>query len=70
MLVLMDDNYDPVEIYEAEREDLLEAVEKAGSSRSKRGAVSVAKFKIIAQRVWSQDSGVEDDGIWDNQAGA
>jgi hypothetical protein len=69
MLVLLDENYDPVEIYEAEREDILEAADKTSSNRSKRGAVSVAKFKIIGHLVWSRDSGVEDDGIWDNQAG-
>ncbi len=69
MLVLLDENYDPVEIYEAEREDILEAADKTSSNRSKRGAVSVAKFKIIGHLVWSHDTGVEDDGIWDNQAG-
>ncbi len=68
MLVLMDDNYEPVEIYEAERDDLLEAVDTS-SSRSKRGAVSVAKFKIIGHLVWSREHGIEDDGLWDNQAG-
>ena len=69
MLVLLDENYDPVEIYEAERDDILAAVDKTSSNRSKRGAVSVAKFKIIGHLVWSRDTGVEDDGIWDNQAG-
>jgi hypothetical protein len=69
MLVLMDDNYDPVEIYEAEREEIMEAVEKSSSSRSKRGAVSVAKFKIIGRLVWSRDNGGEVDEVWDNQAG-
>lgn len=69
MLVLMDENYEPVEIYEAEREDVMEAVDKSSSSRSKRGAVSVAKFKIIGQLVWSRENGVEDNEVWDNQAG-
>jgi len=69
MLVLMDENYDPIEIYEAERDDLLEAVDKTSSNRSKRGAVSVAKFKIIGRLAWSRENGVEDDEVWDNQAG-
>lgn len=69
MLVLMDDNYEPVEIYEAERDEVLEAADKTSSNRSKRGAVSVAKFKIIGRLVWSRENGIEDDGIWDNQAG-
>lgn len=69
MLVLMDDNYDPVEIYEAEREEIMAAVDKSSSNRSKRGAVSVAKFKIIGRLVWSRDDGGEVDEVWDNQAG-
>lgn len=69
MLVLMDDNYDPVEIYEADREELLEAVDKTSNNRSKRGALSVAKFKIIGRLVWTRENGVEDDEVWDNQAG-
>ena len=69
MLVLMDENYEPLEIYEAERDDVLEATEKTSSNRSKRGAVSVAKFKIIGHLAWSRENGVEDDEVWDNQAG-
>ena len=68
MLVLMNEDYEPVEIYEADRQAVLEAVDKTSSNRSKRGAVSVAKFKIIGRLVWSSGGG-EDDQIWDNQAG-
>jgi hypothetical protein len=68
MLVLMDENYEPVEIYEAERDDVLEAADKTSNNRSKRGAVSVAKFKIIARLVWTREKGVEGDEMWDNRA--
>lgn len=68
VLVLMDEGYEPYEIYEAERDDLLEAVDKTSSNRGKRGAVSVARFKAIARLVWTRENGVEDDGVWDNQA--
>lgn len=69
MLVLMDENFEPFEIYEAEREDILaELQEAAASRRSRRGAMSVAKFKNIGRRVWTRENGVEDDEIWDNQA--
>ncbi len=68
LLVLMDESYEPYEIYEAERDDLLEVVDKTSSNRSKRGAVSVARFKAIARLVWTRENGVEDDGVWDNQA--
>lgn len=68
MLVLMDENYDPVEIYEAERNEVLEAMDKTSSNRNKRGAVSVARFKIIGRPVWTRENGVEDGKVWDNQA--
>jgi hypothetical protein len=70
MLIMMDESYEPVEIYEAEREDILEALQDSGKSkRSKRGAMSVAKFKIISRLVWTREEGVVDDEIWDNQSG-
>jgi len=68
MLVLMDANYDPVEIYEADREEVLEAMDKSSGNRSKRGAVSVARFKIIGRLVWTREDGVVEDAVWDNQA--
>lgn len=68
MLVLLDENYEPSEIYEAEREDVIEVLDKVSQSRNKRGAVSVARFKVIARRVWTREGSIEDDGVWDNQA--
>ncbi len=69
MLVVLDEDYEPTEVYEAEREDILEAVGEGGSSRrSKRGALSLAKFRIISELVWDRDQGVLDDGYWDNTA--
>lgn len=68
VLVLMDENFEPFELYEAEREDVLQAVqESAASRRSGRGALSVAKFKRIARLVWTREEGLVDDGIWSNQ---
>lgn len=69
MLVLMDENYEPVEIYEAERDDVLEVTDKTSSNRSKRGAVSVARFKIIGRLAWARENGVVDNEVWNNQAG-
>ncbi|MCP4043029.1 MAG: hypothetical protein GY731_13925, partial [Gammaproteobacteria bacterium] len=55
--------------YEVERDDLNEVFEETGSSkRSRRGAISVARFKIIGQLIWTRENGIEDDGYWDNQA--
>ena len=67
LLVLMDEDYEPYEIYKARREELAEYVD-ASSRRAKRGAMSVARFKIISELVWDRVSGRQ-DGVWDNQAG-
>lgn len=70
LLVLMDDNYEPFEIYEAERAIVLDAAAEAESSkRAKRGLLSVAKFKAISQLVWTREEGEIADEIWDNQSG-
>ncbi len=66
VLVLMDENYEPVEIYELDREEIMEDLMKSDSKRKKRGAMSVAKFKIIGRLVWAAGEGVVDDEIWDN----
>lgn len=67
VLVLMDENYEPYEIYQALRDDLAEFAGPSGSNRSKRGAMSVARFKIVGELVWDRVNG-RSDGVWDNQA--
>lgn len=70
VLVLMDEAFEPVELYEAERDAILEALDEgAGSKRAKRGIMSVARFKAIARLVWTRDEGPVEDEIWDNQGG-
>ncbi len=66
VLVLMDEDYEPYEIYEAEREELLEYIDKSSSGRVKRGALSVARFKIIGSLVWARDGGLDAE-VWSNQ---
>jgi hypothetical protein len=54
VLVLYDKEYEPIEIYAASREEIDTAMErKANPNRQKRGAMSVAQFKAIAERVWA-----------------
>lgn len=57
VLVLFDDDYLPVEMYEATEEDIKEATEsKSGATNKKRGVMSVAQFKKIGQLVWNTSS--------------
>lgn len=71
VLVLMDDNHEPYEIYEAQRAELSrELAQDEGHSRSKRGAMSVAKFKHLSQLVWTREEGEITEELWENQSGA
>ncbi len=61
VLVLMDEEYEPYEIYQAERPDIEEFVDESNSSRAKRGALSVARFKIIGRLRWDSANGLDSD---------
>jgi hypothetical protein len=68
LLVLLDEQYEPSEIFEASREMIEEAMTEAGDSkRSNRGAMSVARFRHIARLVWCREDGeVDGEELWDN----
>jgi len=62
VLVLMDESYHPTEIYRADREVIESLEDETGKSRrNSRGALSVARFKMIGDLVWS------DDGLGEEQ---
>ena len=67
LLVLLDEQYEPFEIYDASREVIEESMAEAGeSNRSKRGAMSVARFRRIARLAWCREEGaVDDDEVWE-----
>ena len=55
VLVLMNDNYDPYEMYGIDRASLEDNSESKDSKKGKRGAMTVARFKKIATLVWSSE---------------
>ncbi len=60
LLVILDEDYEACEIYEASREQLSDALAGSESSnRTKRGALSIAKFKNIGWLVWTRETGIE-----------
>lgn len=65
VLVLMDEDYQPYEIYEADKADLLHYLGQSSEARKKRGAMSVARFKIISKLRWTREDGLEDE-LWEN----
>lgn len=53
LLVLLDEEYNATEIYEADREVVVAALTAPGSrSRNERGALSIGKFKSIGMPRW------------------
>lgn len=57
LMVLLDDNFDAFEIYEAERASVLETLSAPGSrARNERGALAVSKFKAIGRLRWKRAS--------------
>ena len=54
VLVLMDDDYEPFEIYEIDRTTLSDNVLDPHSKKAKKGAMTVARFKKIATLSWSR----------------
>lgn len=59
ILSLMNNDFEPMEMYEASHQEITEAISGSDSKRAKRGAISVAKFKIIGKLVWTKELGVE-----------
>jgi hypothetical protein len=58
LLVLMDEEFEPLQIFEADRPQITAALAEPGSkARNERGALAVNKFKSIGRQVWSSDNG-------------
>jgi hypothetical protein len=56
MLVLMDESFQPLEIYEAKISDVRVELEKEESkARNIRGSLGINKFKKIGSRVWPRN---------------
>lgn len=68
VLVIMDKEFNCIEIHEAQREQILAALSQPSSTqRAKRGALSVAKFKIIGHLVWTREEGEITDELRENR---
>lgn len=57
ILSLMDNAFEPLEMYQLSRQKILEDLATHGQKHDKRGAISVAKFRIIGERVWDKEHG-------------
>jgi len=57
ILVLLNKEYAPFEIYEASRPEIEKEIKRPGSkSRNVKGALGISKFKSIGTLIWSNNS--------------
>ena len=55
-LILMDQDFEPLAIYEADRRAVEKELRRPGSkSRNERGALAVSRFKAIGELVWPSE---------------
>jgi len=59
MLILLNEAYEPLEIYEADRQPIMDVVNQTSHKRRNRGALSVARFKKIGKLVWRDENKCE-----------
>ena len=57
ILSLMNNEFEPIEMYQLKREDVFNALPV--TKRKKRGAISVAKFKILGELVWKRSKCIQ-----------
>ncbi len=56
ILSLMNDDFEPIEMYQIGRDRVIEVLSSTGK---KNRSLSVAKFKIISELVWSKEDDVQ-----------
>lgn len=67
VLVLLDESFTTTEIYRADRQTIMDALEEGASqARAKRGAMSVNRFKRIGTLVWDDVNGLSNENSWTN----
>jgi len=60
ILSLMNNSFEPIEMYQLARKEVKRTLNKLGQKQEKRGAISIAKFKIISELVWTKNEGAID----------
>jgi hypothetical protein len=56
LLVILNDDFEPISIHESAQSDIVKALQKGSSNVRKRGQLSVNEFKGVSQQVWPSKS--------------
>ena len=63
VLVLMNEDFETQEIYMAARQDVEDELAEMDSKRQNRGAMTVARFKYLANLVWTPEEGIINEAM-------
>lgn len=63
-LILYDYQYEPTDIYLCHKKQIEEALQETHLKQN--GQISIAKFKVISQLIWTKEQGLEWDDLWQN----
>ena len=67
VLVIMNADFMADEIYMAKREIIMDELEEK-KQNNRKGAMSLAKFKLISELLWTEQNGLEEDEIRSNKS--
>jgi len=62
VLVIMNADFMPEEIYMAKRNEIMDVLEEKRKN-NKKGAMTIAQFKLISELLWTEQNGLEQNSI-------
>ena len=62
VLVIMNADFMPEEIYMAKRDDIMDVLEEKRKN-NKKGAMTIAQFKLISELLWTEQNGLEQEVV-------
>jgi hypothetical protein len=62
VLVIMNADFMPEEIYMAKRDEIMDVLEEKRKN-NKKGAMTIAQFKLISELLWTEQNGLEQSSI-------
>ena len=51
----------------ASRDFIMHELDDKNPARNRKGSMTITKFKVIADLMWTADGGLQQEGVWSNQ---